>query len=248
MSGALGAIGINPQPIGTLAELEARGLDKGACGSCAPPPDRSNPDRRGCHHWHDCVFRFERYGGFRGKDANETLGPANVGYYVKTFEGSQMENDVSCFAFMQTMSHRLESSERNRDKYANAEIVEIVAMEPRISKAIKDRGGKEWDTHVRIRQQVRDPKDPKVWDTGGVGNWLTQVTTKEVPNFPRPTDRNHSPIDYDAQLMERHRQRASQDEARRIGMPSARPKQIEADDPDTLEFGAAPVKTEKAKK
>jgi len=248
-SGALAIVGLHPNPVGTLDELRQQKLDPGAYGSCAPGPGLPGHEKgvRGCAFWDKCIFRFSRHGGFRGElddPEKPQMGPRNIGYYVKTHEGSQMEYTMACFRFMATMAHRMGASIRDRESgYPNAEVVEIVSHEPEIA-ALMRAAGHKTDTKVRERVMSRNEKDAKVWDTGGVGNWDRRTETKDVPAFPRP-GQTPTELDYDTELYQRHLERNTDNLELKTGLPSARPERIEdgADDKeesDVIDFGAAP--------
>ena len=195
-SSVASAMGIHPDPIGTLDELRRESIDPAMVGSCSPP----SPGVSGCKHYEQCVFRFKKNGGFRDQ------GPAGIGYYHRTHEGRQHENDVPCHFFMKKMYHRMRDGERDRQDGKGGEIVEIIAIEPGRNHPLSGL--------VIHRQMTINEND----GTALVAKWVKKTITSAVARFPRPADRQT--IAYDTLVDDRRRLREAQDPA--VEMPAHR--------------------------
>ena len=171
-SSVLALFGINPIPMGTPDELRKVGVDPGLVGSCAPP----NPDGgvRGCPLWKSCPFHLPKYGGFKGQ------GPKYVGYYIKTTDGKQQENFMTCHNFVRVLLHRKRAGERHMEEgKPNYELIQIIAQE----------GG-------TVRQRGSYKVDPA--DRTPTARWEIQTKHDMVPTWPRPGSR--SAVTYEAEL------------------------------------------------
>jgi hypothetical protein len=156
---AMGVLGINPQPIGTLDELRRENLNPALIGSCAP----SSPGVRGCQSYPNCIFRFKKFGGFRD------FGAKNIGYFIQTHEGNKKEDEGSCHFFMQRLYDRMRAGERDRQDGKAGEIIEVIAQEGEI-------------IHRQVTVNVNEnPALPARYEK--------KTFTGPVSRFPRPGER-----------------------------------------------------------
>ncbi len=193
-SGVASAMGIHPDPVGTLDELRKENIDPAMVGSCSPPA----PGVSSCKFYENCIFRFNKYGGFR--DA----GPAGVGYYHRTHEGRAHENDVPCFFFMKKMYHRMRDGERDRQDGKNGEIIEIVSIEEGRNHPLSGQA---------IHRQMTVNSNEAI--PGAVPKWEKKTFTGPPGRFQRPSERQT--ISYDTLIEDRRRLREAEDPA--LAMP-----------------------------
>src|SRR5678815_4617991 len=116
-SGALGMMGVDDVPRGTVEELRAVGLDPAQVGSCAP---RGAGGVRGCRMEQECIFAQARYGGFKGK------GPKNVGYYKREIDGPQKQDWMPCHSFVQSLARRMRAGDAAREQGQPHEQIRII--------------------------------------------------------------------------------------------------------------------------
>jgi hypothetical protein len=155
--GALGQLGINPLPQGTLAELAREGLDPGLVTSCSP----TRPGIRACPVEADCPFHLKRYGGFKF-----VRGPRNVGYYLAT-DGAQKEDWCACHVYVRTLLARQRQGNALREQGKPHERIAIIAQE-----------GEEILTNVVV------PKNPEAPEH--LREYHSVQATVRVPAHPRP--------------------------------------------------------------
>jgi len=188
-SGAAGAMGIIPSPIGTLDELRKQGINPALVGSCARP----SAGVRGCQHHENCIFRFRRFGGFR----DDPGGARNIGYFLQTHEGNKKEAVASCHFFMQRLYDRMRAGERDRQDGKNGEIIQVIAQEGEI-------------IHRQMTVNVNEGKLPVQ-----PAKYEKKTFTGPVPAFPRPGQR--PAVHYDTLLDDRRRAREAQETDLQVG-------------------------------
>lgn len=183
-SGALGFMGIDPLPRGTLDEIVAQGLDPQLVASChAARPGVV----RGCAVEKECRFHQLRMGGFKGKS-----GPKYVGYFLQTHEGNKKEDFISCHAFVRTLQARMDAGSAARQKGQAHEIVRVIAQEGE-----------------KIVQRIGVPVNPADKTVGASYKYVTQ--TIEVPRMPRPGENDRLTYDQELTAREQERQQRDQD-------------------------------------
>lgn len=211
-SSVLALFGVNPIPMGTPDELRKVGVDPGMVGSCAQPNPQTGV--RGCPLWASCPFHLQKYGGFKGQ------GPKNVGYYIKTHEGRQAENFMTCHNFVRVLLARMRSGRQQAEEgKSNAEIVRIIAQE----------GG-------MVRQRGSFAVDPE--DRRPNAPWAMKTVAREVPKFPRPGERKGVSYEADLWADEMKRRSVEDDFDVEFNGPPPQPEVGEAPDDFTLEMGS----------
>lgn len=219
MSSAFGssvsaAMRLIPDPVGTLDELRKEGINPATVGSCSPPISGVS----GCKFYDQCIFRFKKNGGFRDK------GPVGVGYYHRTHEGRQHENDVPCHFFMKKMYHRMRDGERDRQDGRNGEIVQIIAIEPG------------WDhplSGVPIHRQMTVNENE---GTNLPPVWKKKTITSPAGVFPRPSDR--TAVRYDTLLDDRRRLREAVDPDLESAVPQRVSPAAEVEEDPVIDLAA----------
>lgn len=181
-SGALGMLGENPIPQGTLDELRKEGADPARIACCAPRA----PGVRGCAVENECPFHLQKYGGFKYK------GPKNVGYYLRTHEGQQKQDFTSCHAFVRTLLSRMRSGIAAAQEGKPHEIIRII--------------GQEGDT---IRQRYAEPVNPN--DHTINARWRMVTKTVTIPAHPRPGDNPQTSYDQELWAEEKARRKHDPD-------------------------------------
>lgn len=164
----LAELGIDNIPRGTLDELRKEGLDPGLVASCHP----NQPGIRGCAQWADCLGHRKEHGGYKGK------GPINLAYFMQTNEGDVKEDSCTCHGFIRSgvQARMMEGIVQQMKGDPMAEVIEIVALEPGIDPA--------WpSTYTR---KVWTQTNPNPADKEGVGNFVEDIKTVDVPKHPRP--------------------------------------------------------------
>lgn len=179
---ASSAMGLQPSPAGTLDEIRKAGLDPRVVGCCHP---KVGNGIAGCAYYERCIFRFRKNGGFRDQ------GPKNVGYFLRTHEGNQKEDENSCHWFMSRLDDRRFAGERDRREGLQGEIIEVVAQEGEV-------------IHKQMVVNVNE-------GTGKPADYRKKSFAVKVSEFPRPG--SVQSIAYDTLLEDRRRLREAQDES-----------------------------------
>lgn len=155
-------------PTGTPAELKAAGHNLLEVHSCAIPVDGRI---RGCPHARVCALRKfgnPDDGGFGPPDAEPGTagkGPKNVGYYIRTQEGSEKEDWIRCSAYMTVLFPREEKQDETGEQ------IMVVAQEGEV---------------IEIERSVA--QDPKLCNKNGNVTLITTTEMIEVPRHLRPAE------------------------------------------------------------
>jgi hypothetical protein len=200
-AGALGILGINPHPIGTVEELKRLNLSLGANGSCAPSAGLPGhqPGVRGCPVYDRCPFHLKKLGGFKDH------GPRNVGYYLRTHEGHAKEDFTPCYHFVATLVERMRAGQRDRENGKNGEIIEVIAQEGREDQ--------------KIMTKVWSPVDESNKALTAPYKMIRALVV--VPKFPRPGEAG-SDLSYDMELEQRRLKREAKDRDLETGLSGVR--------------------------
>lgn len=187
------------QPIGTLEEIQALGMDPSLVCTCAP--HAKDGSVRGCPQETNCIFAQARYGGFKGKGAK------NVGFFKrlsKADRGSaqryQFESYMPCFNFVHTLAEPMRQGQLLEEQGRDHTHIEIIGQE----------GDTIFVTHSEAVDKRPDAKDIRM-----------KETTEEIviPRFPRPGEgygpKHNQLLDKRAELRAAQRQQVEHEQSER---------------------------------